>query len=54
MERLIIHSCVSSVIYSIGETLLSLSPDICCGGKGTSHAVTAARLGAAIAIIGKV
>ncbi|XP_046643321.1 ribokinase-like [Daphnia pulicaria] len=37
----------------IGETLCGHKLAICCGGKGANQAVTAARLGAATAIIGK-
>lgn len=38
----------------IGETLSGHRLAICCGGKGANQAVTAARLGASTAIIGKV
>ena len=37
-----------------GETLCGHKLAICCGGKGANQAVTAARLGAETAIIGKV
>lgn len=38
----------------VGETLCGHKLVICCGGKGANQAVTAARLGASTAFIGKV
>lgn len=50
-------SCVSSYVSHlprVGETLCGSKLVICCGGKGANQAVSATRLGANTAIIGKV